>query len=178
MNDSKQKNIGRSARAPRVQIEYDVEKYGSPTTIELPFVMGVMGDFSGDSESAEAKKKVGEREFAPTDAARLDGLMQKLQPRVKTSVRDTLTKGGEGDEDERQLGVDLTFRSMADFAPDRIAEQVPVLAELLEKRRALVELMSYMDGRADAEKRISQLLSNDDLLARIAEEAVGEKKEG
>ncbi|RCW88620.1 type VI secretion system contractile sheath small subunit [Paracoccus lutimaris] len=167
MSESKQKVIERN-RAPRVQIAYDVEHYGSPTTIELPFVMGVMADLAGESETREATKPVGERSFVETDAGRFGKFMEALSPRVKTRVPNTLP----GSEGEEELFVDLSFKSMSDFAPDKIAEQVPALSELLKMRRQLEELLSYMDGKVDAEKRIAQLLNNEPLLQQVAEQAV------
>lgn len=170
MADSKQKVIGRN-RAPRVQIEYDVEHYGSPTTIELPFVMGVMADLAGSSETPEAVKPVGERNFVETDAGRFNKFMEGLTPRVKTRVKNTLP-AAEGEEADEEMFVDLSFKSMGDFTPDKMAEQVPALAELLQMRNQLEELLGYMDGKVDAEKRISQLLNNEPLLAQAASEAM------
>jgi len=170
MSESKQKVIERN-RAPRVQIAYDVEHYGSPTTIELPFVMGVMADLAGQSETAEAKKPVGERNFVETDAGRFNKFMEALGPRVKTRVPNTLPSA-DGAEPDEELFVDLTFNSMGDFAPDKMAAQVPALNELLKMRGQLEELLGYMDGKVDAEKRIAQLLNNEPLLAQAAEAAL------
>lgn len=176
--ESKAKVIERN-RAPRVQIAYDVETYGSPTTIELPFVMGVMADLSGASQTREAMKSVQDRSFVDTDANRFPKFMEALGPRVKARVKSTLptTEGQEGGE---ELAVDLTFASMGDFAPDKVAEQVPQLAEILKMRRQLVELLGFMDGRVDAEKRIAQLLNNEPLLGQIAGQALSgdDKAEG
>lgn len=173
MSESKAKVIERN-RAPRVQIAYDVEHYGSPTTIELPFVMGVMGGLAGASETPEAAKPVGDRSFVDVDAGRFPKFMEALSPRVKARVKNTLPQL-EGAEQEEELALDLSFRSMGDFAPDRIAEQVPQLAELLKMRRQLEELLGFMDGRVDAEKRIAQLLNNEPLLAQIASQATDDK---
>lgn len=173
MSESKAKVIERN-RAPRVQIAYDVEHYGSPTTIELPFVMGVMADLAGKSETREATKPVTDRTFVDVDAGRFGKFMEALAPRVKARVPNRLP-GKDGAADEEML-VDLTFRSMSDFTPDKVAEQVPALAELLKMRRQLEELLGYMDGKVNAEKRIAQLLQNEPLLQQVAEEAV--KKEG
>lgn len=170
MAESKAKVIERN-RAPRVQIAYDVEHYGSPTTIELPFVMGVMADLAGASETAEATKPVRDRAFVEVDAGRFPKFMEALAPRVKARVRNTLPRA-DGAEAEEELAVDLSFRSMGDFSPDKVAEQVPPLAELLRMRRQLEELLGFMDGRADAEKRIAALLNDEPLLARIAGPAV------
>jgi type VI secretion system protein ImpB len=174
MGDSKQKVIERN-RAPRVQIAYDVEHYGSPTTIELPFVMGVMADLAGASETKEAQKPVNDRTFVETDAGRFGKFMEALAPRVKARVPNRLP-GKEGEGADEEMFVDLSFKSMGDFAPDRIAEQVPALAELMKMRRQLEELLSYMDGKVDAEKRIAQLLSNEPLLAQAAEAAMAAAK--
>ena len=176
MSDSKQKVIGRN-RAPRVQIEYDVEHYGSPTTIELPFVMGVMADLAGDSETPEAKKSVEDRAFVETDAGRFNKFMDALSPRIKARVKNTLPSK-EGEDAEEEMFVDLSFKSMSDFAPDKVAEQIPNLAEILKMRGQLEELLSYMDGKVDAEKRISQLLNNEPLLAQAAEAAMSDNGEG
>lgn len=172
MGESKAKVIERN-RAPRVQIAYDVEHYGSPTTIELPFVMGVMADLSGASQTREAQKSVLDRSFVETDANRFPRFMEALGPRVKARVKNTLPQP-EGQEREDELAIDLTFSKMGDFAPDKIAEQVPQLAELLRMRRQLEELLGFMDGRVDAEKRIAQLLNNEPLLGRIASEALAD----
>ncbi|MDO6584914.1 type VI secretion system contractile sheath small subunit [Salipiger sp. 1_MG-2023] len=175
MADSKQKVIERN-RAPRVQIAYDVEHYGSETTIELPFVMGVMADLSGASETPEASKPIPDRSFVETDAGRFGKFMEALAPRVKARVPNTLP-AAEGAEKDEELFVDLSFKSMSDFAPDKIAAQVPALSELLKMRSQLVELLGYMDGKVDAEKRIAQLLGNEPLLAQAAEAAMAAGKE-
>ncbi|MGE0500224.1 MAG: type VI secretion system contractile sheath small subunit [Rhizobiaceae bacterium] len=173
MAESKAKVIERN-RAPRVQIAYDVEHYGSPTTIELPFVMGVMADLAGASETKEAQKTLQERGFVETDAGRFPKFMEALGPRVKARVKNVLPQA-EGQERDEEMALDLTFNNMGDFAPDRIAEQVPQLAELLKMRRQLEELLGFMDGRVDAEKRIAQLLNNEPLLAQIATQATDDK---
>lgn len=168
--ESKAKVIERN-RAPRVQIAYDVETYGSPTTIELPFVMGVMADLAGASQTKEAQKSVLDRTFVETDANRFPKFMEALGPRVKARVKNTLPQA-EGKERDEELAIDLTFSKMGDFTPDKIAEQVPQLAEILKMRRQLEELLGFMDGRVDAEKRIAQLLNNEPLLGKIASQAL------
>ncbi|RDD70916.1 type VI secretion system contractile sheath small subunit [Paracoccus versutus] len=179
MSESKAKVIERN-RAPRVQIAYDVEHYGSPTTIELPFVMGVMADLAGKSTSREAQKPPAERSFVEVDAGRFPAFMEALSPRVTARIPNRLPRkeGEEAGAEEEEMFVDLTFRSMGDFAPDRIAEQIPELAELMKMRRKLEELLSYMDGKASAEKRIAQLLNDEPLLARVAEQAVAPGGDG
>lgn len=175
VSESKAKVIERN-RAPRVQIAYDVEHYGSPTTIELPFVMGVMADLAGDSQTTEATKSVQDRKFVETDAGRFGKFMEALGPRVKARVKNTLPQA-DGAEKDEELAIDLTFNAMGDFAPDRIAMQVPQLAEILRMRRQLEELLGFMDGRVDAEKRIAQLLNNEPLLQQIAEHAAGDNND-
>lgn len=170
--ESKAKVIERN-RAPRVQIAYDVETYGSPTTIELPFVMGVMGDLAGASETREARKTIQEREFVETDANRFPKFMEAMGPRVKARVKNTLPQV-EGEEKDEEMFVDLTFSSMGDFTPDKVAMQVPQLAELMKMRKQLEELLGFMDGRIDAEKRIAKLLNNDALLTQIAGQALND----
>ena len=147
MAESKQKVIERN-RAPRVQIAYDVEHYGSPTTIELPFVMGVMADLAGQSETREAQKAIVDRAFVETDAGRFGNFMEALAPRVKARVPNRLP-AGDGEEVDEELFVDLTFKNMGDFSPDKVAAQVPPLAELLKMRGQLEELLSYMDGKVE-----------------------------
>jgi type VI secretion system protein ImpB len=170
MSESKQKVIERN-RAPRVQIAYDVEHYGSPTTIELPFVMGVMADLAGASETKEAQKPPADRQFTEIDAGRFGKFMEALSPRVKARVPNKLPSK-EGEAADEEMFVDLSFKSMGDFAPDKIAEQVPALAELMKMRRQLNELLGYMDGKVNAEKRIAQLLTNEPLLQQVADDAL------
>ncbi|MFN0113204.1 MAG: type VI secretion system contractile sheath small subunit [Paracoccaceae bacterium] len=170
MSESKQKVIERN-RAPRVQIAYDVEHYGSPTTIELPFVMGVMADLAGASETKEAKKAPADRQFTEVDAGRFGKFMEALSPRVKARVPNKLP-GKEGEATDEEMFVDLSFKNMGDFAPDKVAEQVPALAELMKMRRQLNELLGYMDGKVSAEKRIAQLLTNEPLLQQVADDAL------
>jgi type VI secretion system protein ImpB len=176
MSESKAKVIERN-RAPRVQIAYDVEHYGSPTTIELPFVMGVMADLAGKSETREAMKPPADRSFVEVDAGRFGKFMEALSPRVKARVPNKMP-GKDGVEPDEEMFVDLSFKNMGDFAPDKIAEQVPALAELLKMRRQLEELLGYMDGKVNAEKRIAQLLTNEPLLAQVADEAMKTSKAG
>jgi type VI secretion system protein ImpB len=97
--------------------------------------------------------------------------MEALGPRVKARVKNTLPQA-EGQERDEELALDLTFTKMGDFAPDKIAAQVPQLAEILKMRRQLEELLGFMDGRVDAEKRIAQLLNNEPLLGKIASQAL------
>ena len=119
---------------------------------------------------------MGDRSFVETDAGRFNKFVEALSPRVKTRVKNTLP-AAEGAEQDEELFVDLSFKNMGDFAPDKVAQQVPALAELLKMRGQLVELLGYMDGKVDAEKRIAQLLNNEPLLAQAAEAAMAADKD-
>jgi type VI secretion system protein ImpC len=145
---SSQKFIARH-RAARVQIEYDVELYGAEKKIQLPFVMGVLADLSGQSE--EAPPAVADRKFLDIDVDNFESRMTAICPRVAFAVPDSLR--GEG-----ELAVDIKFDSMDDFAPAAVARKVGALAELLAARLQLVNLMSYMDGKSGAEELISRVL--------------------
>ena len=158
---SSQKFIGRN-RAPRVQIEYDVELYGSPKKVQIPFVMGVMADLSGDVK--EPLPPVDDRKFLAIDIDNFDDRMKSMKPRVAFSVPNTLT--GEGN-----LSVDITFESMDDFSPAAVARKVDALAKLLEARSQLSNLITYMDGKAGAEDLISKVLNDPALLKSLAEKA-------
>lgn len=153
-----QKFIARN-RAPRVQIEYDVEIYGSEKTVELPFVMGVLADLSG--KPLEPLPPVVDRKFLDIDIDNFDERMKAMKPRVAFAVPNTLT--GEG-----QLMVDITFESMNDFSPDEIARKVDSLSQLLEARTQLANLQTYMDGKAGAEELVRQLLKDKALLNTLA----------
>jgi len=158
---SSQKFIGRN-RAPRVQIEYDVELYGAQKKMQIPFVMGVMADLSGDSRDTLAP--VDERKFGSIDTDNFDDRMQSIKPRVAVNVPNTLT--GEG-----KLAVDITFESMEDFSPAAVARKVGALNKLLEARTQLANLITYMDGKAGAEELISKVLNDPTLLKTLASQA-------
>ena len=155
---SSQKFIARN-RAPRVQIEYDVETYGSEKKIQLPFVVGVMADLSG--KPAEALPAVADRKMLEIDVDNFDDRMKSIKPRVAFMVPNTLT--GEGN-----LAVDITFESMDDFSPGAVAKKVDSLAKLLEARNQLSNLLTYMDGKSGAEALITKALNDPALLASIA----------
>ncbi|MFN0184905.1 MAG: type VI secretion system contractile sheath small subunit [Aquabacterium sp.] len=154
---SSQKFIGRN-RAPRVQIEYDVEVYGAQKKIQLPFVMGVLSDLSGKPE--DALPPVGDRKFLEVDVDNFDARMKSMKPRVAFSVENTLT--GEGN-----LPVDITFESMDDFSPAAVARKVEGLNKLLEARTQLSNLITYMDGKSGAEELISKVLADPALLGSL-----------
>lgn len=155
---SSQKFIARN-RAPRVQIEYDVETYGSQKKVQLPFVMGVMADLSGKPE--EPLAPVADRKFLEIDVDNFDDRMKAMKPRVAYMVPNTLT--GEGN-----IAVDITFESMDDFSPAAVARKVDALNKLLEARTELANLLTYMDGKSGAEDLISKVLSDPTLLQTVA----------
>ncbi|HEY5911083.1 MAG TPA: type VI secretion system contractile sheath small subunit [Verrucomicrobiae bacterium] len=155
---SSQKFIARN-RAPRVQIEYELETYGSAKKVELPFVMGVMADLSG--KPAEALPPVADRKFLEIDVDNFDDRLKACKPRVAFQVPNTLT--GEGN-----LNVEMTFESMDDFSPAAVARKVDALNKLLQARTELSNLMTYMDGKDKAEALLSQLLENPDLMKSLA----------
>lgn len=155
---SSQKFISRN-RAPRVQIEYDVELYGSEKKVQLPFVMGVMADLAG--KPSEPLPAVAERNFLDIDIDNFDERMKAIKPRVNFNVANTLT--GEGN-----LAVEINFESMDDFSPDAVAEQVDALSNLLNARTELNNLLTYMDGKTGAEELIAQVLQDPALLQSLA----------
>jgi type VI secretion system protein ImpB len=154
---SSQKFIARN-RAPRVQIEYDVELYGAEKKIELPFVMGVMADLSG--KPAEALPPVGERKFLEIDVDNFDDRLKACKPRVAFQVPNTLT--GEGN-----LSVEMSFESMDDFSPAAVARKVDALNKLLQARTELANLLTYMDGKDKAEELVGKLLNNPELMKSL-----------
>ena len=158
VRNSGQKFIARN-RAPRVQIEYDVEIYGSERKIQLPFVMGVIADLAG--KQFDPMPDLAERDFMEVDIDNFDDRMKAIKPRVAFQVPNTLT--GEG-----QMNVDITFDTMDDFSPARIAGQVGALQQLLAARTELSNLLSYMDGKNGAEQLIAQALQNPALLKSLA----------
>src|SRR5882757_7936311 len=154
---SSQKFIARN-RCPRVQIEYDVELYGAEKKVELPFVMGVMGDLSG--KPAEALPPVSDRKFLEIDVDNFDDRLKACKPRVAFQVPNTLT--GEGN-----LSVEMTFDSMDDFSPAAVARKVDSLNKLLQARTELSALMTYMDGKDKAEELIGKLLNDPELMKSL-----------
>jgi type VI secretion system protein ImpB len=158
---SSQKFIARN-RAPRVQIEYDVELYGAEKKVQLPFVMGVMADLAG--KPADPLPPVADRKFLEIDIDNFDSRMKAMKPRVAFQVPNTLT--GEGN-----LSVDLTFENMDDFTPAAIAAKVEGLNKLLEARQQLSNLVTYMDGKGGAEELISKVLNDPALLQSLSASA-------
>ena len=158
MATSSQKFIARN-RAPRVQIEYDVELYGAEKKVQLPFVMGVLSDLSG--KPAEPLPPVNERKFLEVDVDNFDARMESMKPRVSFPVPNTLT--GQG-----KLAVELTFKNMDDFSPAAVAQKVDGLKQLLKARQELANLLTYMDGKTGAEDLLAKVMADPALLASLA----------
>ena len=154
---SSQKFIQRN-RAPRVQIEYDVEVGNAQKKVQLPFVMGVMSDLSGKPK--EALPGVEDRKFLEIDVDNFDSRLKAMKPRVAFQVPNTLT--GEG-----QMMVDITFESMDDFSPAAIARKVEGLNKMLEARTQLANLLTFMDGKAGAEDLIARAIQDPALLQSL-----------
>jgi type VI secretion system protein ImpB len=165
--ESSQKFIARN-RAPRVQIEYDVELYGAEKKVQVPFVMGVLADLSGKADPPEevpkehktARGSIEERKFLEIDVDNFDDRLKAMKPRAAFQVENTLT--GEG-----KLNVDITFESMDDFSPAAVARKVDALNKLLQARTQLANLMTFMDGKADAEKLIADLIQDPEQLQAL-----------
>jgi type VI secretion system protein ImpB len=156
---SSQKFISRN-RAPRVQIEYDVELYGSKKKVQLPFVMGVLSDLSG--KPAEPLAAMADRKFTDVDVDNFDAFLKAQKPRVAFQVPNTLT--GEGN-----INLDITFESMEDFSPAAIARKVDALNKLLEARTQLSNLLTYMDGKTGAEALLQKVLQDPELLKSLGQ---------
>jgi type VI secretion system protein ImpB len=166
-SSSSQKFIGRN-RPPRVQIEYDVEVYGSEKKIQLPFISGVMADLSG--KPVEPLPPIDERKFLEIDIDNFDERMKAIKPRVAFHVPNTLT--GQGN-----LAVDLTFEKMDDFSPGQVARNVEPLAKMLTARQELANLIAYMDGKTGAEDVLQKLLADPALLQAVASTPKPERSE-
>jgi type VI secretion system protein ImpB len=148
-------------RKPRVHITYEVETEGAEVERELPFVMGVMGDFSGNPE--KPLKPIKDRKFVQIDRDNFNQVMAKIAPEVNTKVENTLA--GDGSE----MAVSLKFRSMEDFEPARVIDQVDPLKKLLETRNKLNDLMSKVDRSEDLENILEDVLQNTEQMKKLQE---------
>ncbi len=160
-----QKFIARN-RAPRVQIEYDVELFGAQKKVQLPFVMGMLADLSGKPNPDEPLPPVADRKFQEFDVDNFDARMKAMKPRVQFTVKDTLS-GAEN----KNISVEMTFESMEDFSPDAVARKVEPLRKLLEARQQLSNLLTYMDGKTGAENLVEKLLADPELMKSLAAQA-------
>lgn len=147
-------------RKPRVHITYDVETEGAQEIKELPFVVGVMGDFSGDS--AVSKKSLKERKFIDLKKDKFDQVMARIEPAVKMKVENTLEKNG------KEFEVNLKFSSMEDFDPEKVVEQVEPLRKLMETRNRLRDLMAKADSSEELESLLEQILGDQEKLNQLS----------
>src|SRR5947209_470941 len=165
MSESLQHKLDR-VRRPRVQITYDVETGGAMRKVELPFVMGVLADLSGQPK--EALRPIKERKFVNVDRDNFNDVLDRSAPRLAMKVDNKLT--GEGDS---KLAVELNFKHMDDFEPARVAEQVPALKELLEMRQRLTQLLSKMEGNDKLESLLADVMQNTEKAVSLAKEMGG-----
>ncbi|MBW8270237.1 type VI secretion system contractile sheath small subunit [Caldovatus aquaticus] len=149
-------------RKPRVHITYEVETEGATVQRELPFVVGVMGDFAGDP--AEPLRPLAERKFVQIDRDNFNDVMARIAPGLNIRVKNTLA------DDGSEMAVQLKFRSIEDFEPGRVAEQIPALKALLETRAKLRDLMSKADRSEELENLLEQVLQDKEKLARLSSE--------
>lgn len=161
MSDSIHDKLKR-VRKPRVHITYDVETNGAEVKKDLPFVVGVMGDYSGDN--AEGKKSLKERKFVNIDRDNFNDVLGKVAPTANLKVDNTLTGDGS------QLAVDLKFKSMDDFSPENLVQQVDPLRKLLEARNKLRDLMSKADRSEELEGILEEILQNTDKVTSMSKE--------
>jgi type VI secretion system protein ImpB len=149
-------------RRPRVQITYDVETNGAMEKKELPFVVGVLADLSGQPK--ESLQPLKERRFAPIDRDNFNDVLAKSNARVAIKVDDKISGK------EQQLAVELNFKNMEDFEPNRVAEQVPALKELLDMRKRLKQLQSKMEGNDKLESLLGQVIASTEKAQQLATE--------
>ena len=148
-------------RPPRVQITYDVEVGGAIEMKELPFVMGVLGDFTG--QPTEPLARVKDRKFVDVNPDNFDAVLANMKPHLNYSVENKLSE----DPDAAKLRVDLNFKSMDDFSPENVARQVGPLRELLELRDRLADLRGSMQGNDKLEELLRESVSDKDKLAKL-----------
>lgn len=160
-SNSSQKFIAKN-RAPRVQIDYDVELYGAEKKVSLPFVMGVMSDLSG--KPAEPLPRLEDRQMLEISVDNFDDRLKSIKPRTAFTVPNVIS--GEGN-----LAVDLTFESLDDFSPAAVTAKVEGLKQLLQARQQLSNLLSYMDGKTGAEDLLNRILKDPALLKALSEKA-------
>lgn len=161
MAESSQRKVGR-VRPPMVQIMYEVNTDGALEKKELPFIVGVMGDFSGDP--TVELKPLKERGFKRIDINNFDEIMKGHNVGLKIRVPNVL------DDDGSEIAADLKFKGIDDFSPARVAEQIEPLKKLLETRQQLTELINKIDRSVDLEKLLEKVLTDDNALKKLSEE--------
>lgn len=165
--ESTQQQLGR-VRPPRVNITYDVETGGAIETKELPFVMGVLADLSG--QPVEPLPRLKERKFVEVTPDNFDDVLASMKPHLAFTVENKLSE----DADASKLGVDLTFRSLDDFSPEQVARQVPALRELLELRTKLADLRGSLQGNDKLDEILQATLADAEKMAKLRGEVGGE----
>ncbi len=168
MAESLQHTLDR-VRSPRVQITYDVEVGDSIEMKEIPFVVGVLGDLSGKPD--EPLPKLKDRKFVEIDRDNFDGVLAGMKPRLAFRVDNKLM------DDDTKMAVELRFKSMADFHPERVAEQIEPVRKLVETRKKLSDLLNKLDGNDKLDELLQDVVSNTDSLEKLGTEAGVEKKE-
>jgi type VI secretion system protein ImpB len=168
--DSGQKFIRRN-RPPRVHITYE-NPTNAEEKVEIPFVMGVLADLSGNTPGVE-KPEIAHRKFLEFDMDNLDARMAAIQPGVSFRVDNKL-----GDDSTEKLGVNLRFDKMADFEPAAVARQVPAVAKLLEARMQLANLQRYVDGKVAAEEQLRKLLADPQLMQALKNRTIEQGGDG
>jgi type VI secretion system protein ImpB len=164
--ESTQQKLGR-VRPPRVHITYDVETGGAIEMKELPFVMGVLGDFTG--QPSEPLPRLKERKFVEVTPDNFDDVLASMKPHLAFTVENKLSE----DPEAGKLGVDLHFKSMDDFAPDAVAQQVPALRELLDLRTKLADLRGSLQGNDKLDEILQATLADANKMARLKTEIGG-----
>lgn len=161
--ESTQKKIGR-VRPPRVNITYDVETGGAIEVRQLPFVMGILGDFTG--QPVEPLEKLKDRKFVEVTLDNFDDVLASMKPHLQFSVENKLSD----DPNAGKIGVELTFNSLDDFAPDAVARQVKPLRELLDLRTKLADLRGTLQGNEKLEEILQSTLSDEEKMKKLKEE--------
>lgn len=169
MNESIHKKLEK-IRKPRVHIKYDVETEGTMIEKELPFVMGVMGDFTGNP--TVPKKPLSERKFIQIDRDNINDVMKNMEPGLNLKVKNTLA------DDGSLMSVNLSFKSMEDFEPGQLVEQVEPLKKLLDTRNKLRDLLTKSDRSEELESLLENVLQSTDEVSRLAERLKGEEEGG
>lgn len=162
-SESVQKKLER-VRPPRVNISYEVETGGAIELKELPFVMGVLGDFTGQPTEPLAKLK--DRKFVDVNPDNFDDVLHSMRPHLAFTVENKLSE----DPDAGKLGVDLTFESLDDFSPERVAQQVKPLREMLELRTKLADLRGSLQGNDKLEEILQSTLGDDEKMKQLKAE--------
>lgn len=158
-------------RKPRVHISYDVETEGASVKKELPFVVGVMGDFTGDNK--DSLKPLKDRRFVQIDRDNFSDVLKRMNPKLEMKVQDTLSEGGDS-----EMAINLSFSSLSDFEPAAVVNQVDPLRKLMETRNKLRDLMTKVDRSEELENILENVLSSTEDLEKLAKELnVGEEQE-